>query len=276
VPRASRKSREKGGTLGRVSEAAAKQKGKAEWLKLSDGDVVVLRVLDTGKDFKDAYVHRVPMENDEGKTYHADVPCLDQDETGTPCPGCKDDLDRRYKFWTNVIVRGDEDAKDKEEQKDRIMIWSGGITIAKRLDKLDARYGIGNRDIEVEREGSKMQDTKYEIEWADEEDVPLTVEDKKLAEKKHDLSRYTKAPEYDEFYVPVKERSKDDDDPGEASVKRGSAFKRRQKEEGEGRKTATRRSSSKKSSKPAGLSGFGKKSSDSSAKKTTVRRRRSR
>lgn len=268
MARRARKGKEKGGTLGRVADAAAKQKGKAEWLKLDDGDVAILRVLDTGKEFKDAYVHRVPMQNDDGKDYYADVPCLDQDDTGVPCPGCKDDLDRRYKFWTNVIVRGEDDDPDK------LMIWSGGITIAKRLDKLDARYGIGNRDIEVEREGKKMNDTKYEVEWADEEDVPLSDEDKALTEKKHDLSRYSKPPSYDDFYVPVRERDKDDD-VGNESVKRGSAFKRRQKDDeaeaGE-RKTASRRRSSSKASKPAGLAGFGK-SSKSSAKKTTVRRR---
>lgn len=277
MARVSRKGRGKsGGTLGRVAEAAAKQKGKAEWLKLDDGDVVVMRVLDTGKDFKDGFVHRVPMEREDGSTYYADVPCLDQDDKGIPCPGCKDDLDRRYKFWTNVIVRGDEEAKDKEDQKDRLMIYSGGITIAKKLDKMDARHGLDNRDIELEREGKKMNDTKYDVEWADEEDVPLSDEDEKLAEKKHDLSRYTKQPEYDDFYVPVNERGKEDDDTGNKSVKRGSAFKRRNKDgDGDGgeRKTASRRRSSSKSSKPAGLSGFGKKSGDSSAKKTNVRRR---
>lgn len=263
-----RKGRPKSGGLGKVADAASKQKGKAEWLKLDDGDVAVIRVLDTGKDFKDAYVHRVEMETDEGKTYYADVPCLDQDDTGTPCPGCKDDIDRRYKFWTNVIVRGDDGEADK------LMIWSGGITIAKRLDKMDARYGIGERDIEVEREGKKMNDTKYEIEWADEEDTPLSDDDKALAEKKHDLNRYAKPPEFDDFYVPVRERNKDDDDVGDKSVKRGSAFKRRQKEDDDDageRKTASRRRSSSKASKPAGLSGFGK--SSSSSKKTTVRRR---
>jgi hypothetical protein len=267
-----------------VSEAASKQKGKVPWLKLDDGDVVQLRVIDTGENFKDAYCHRTPMTREDGSEYYADVPCLDQDDKGTPCPGCADELDRRYKFWAHVIVRGDEDAEEKEAQKDRLMVWSSGITIAKRLDKLEARYGLANRDIEVEREGSTMKNTKYEIEWADDEDNPLTDEDKALAEKRFDLARYYTPPSFDDFYVSPGDRDKDDDDdPGEKSVARGSGFKRRTKEKDDEEK-GTRRTSSRKpkpssgSKKPSGLSGFGGKAGSSSSKttKTTVRRRRSR
>jgi hypothetical protein len=265
------KRRSKGGTLGRVSEAAAKQKGKAEWLKLEDGDVIQCRVLDTGSNFQDAYVHRVPMERDNesgkgSKTYHADVPCLDQEDTGVPCPGCKDDLERRYKFWTNVIVRGEDDEPDK------LMIYSGGITVAKKLDKMDAKHGLDNRDIEIEREGKSMQDTKYDVDWASDANSELSEEDKALAEKKHDLKRYSTPPSYEDFYVPVRDRDREDN-VGEKSVARGSAFKRRQQENGDDKKTTSRRSSSKQTSKPPGLSGFG---ADKSASKTNVRKRRSR
>lgn len=272
---ASRKSgRRRSGGLGRVSEAASRQKGKRKWLKLDDGDVVVVRVLDTGEDFKDAYVHRVQMERDDGSTYYADVPCLDQDEKGKPCPGCKDDIDRRYKFWCNVIVRDWED-EDTGKVSDALMIWGSGITIAKRLDKLEARHGLANRDIEVERQGSTMKNTKYEIEWATDENVPLSDEDKKLAEDKSDLTRYVKPPEFDDFYTPPGERNKDDeDDVGEQSLKRNT-FKRRTAAAGE-KKTATRKrsTSSKPAEKPQGLKGFGPKKPDvSPVKKTTVRRR---
>lgn len=268
------------GTLGRVAAAAAAQKGKIQWVKWDDGDVIVLRVLDAGKDFKDAYVHRVPMEKDDGETFYADVPCLDQDNKGVPCPGCADEVDRRYKFWCNVIVRDWED--ESGETKDAIMVWSGGITVAKRLDKLDARFGgLDKRDIEVEREGKKMKDTKYEIEPATDENEPLSDEDKALGEKRHDLTRYTKPPEFDDFYVPISEREKDDEDPGAKSTRRGSAFKRRQKNEDEEddgeRRTSSRRRSSSSKAKPQ-LKSFGgsNKSSGSSSKSSNVRRRRSR
>lgn len=193
---------------------------------------------------------------------------------------CRDELDRRYKFWANVIVRDWEDDANGNKPTDTVMIWGQGITIAKRLDKLDARHDIGSRDIVVEREGSKMTDTRYELEWADEEAVPLSDNDKKLREKKHDVMRYCTPPSFDDFYLPARERNKDGDeedkDVGKKSLSRGSAFKRRDKkdeddEEKPARRTSSR--SSKPSSKPKGLSGFGKKDGASEPKRTTVRRR---
>jgi hypothetical protein len=278
------KRRAKSGGLGRVAKAASNQgKGKIQWVKWDDGDVRVLRVLDVGEDFKDAYVHRVKFTGKDGEDKYIDVPCLDQDDKGVPCPGCKKELDRRYKFWTNVIVRGDEEADDSEEREDRVMVWSSGITIAKVLDKMAARHSLDMRDIEVEREGKKMKDTKYDIEWADEEDVPLTDEDRELAKKRYDVARYTQAPEYDDFFTAPWDRDDNDDDDedvAEKSQRRGSAFKRRAKQdeqdEGSERKTASRRKSS--TSKPPTLKGFGKTGSGSSSgnKNVTVRRRRAR
>lgn len=276
MARSQRASRRRKGTLGRVAEAVKQAgKGKADFLKLEDGDIKYVRVLDVGEDFKDAFVHRVPMERDDGSTYHADVPCLDQDGDGTPCPGCKDDLDRRYKFWTNVILRGDPDADDKDDRKDRVVIWSSGITVAKRLDKLDARHGLGTRDLEVEREGSTMKNTKYEIEFADDEAVELTTADRKLTEKKYDLSRYYKPPAFDDFYTPPGERDGEDKgDVGDASLKRNAFKRRRKKEEDEDDRPRRRRSTRSSSSAKEGLKGFGAKSAPKKNQKTNVRRRR--
>lgn len=274
MPPARRKQRKRSGGLGRVSEAASRQKGKRKWLKLDDGDVVTLRVVDTGEDFKDAYVHRVQMEREDGSTYYADVPCLDQDEKGVPCPGCKDDLDRRYKFWANVIVR---DWEDEETGKvaDSLMVWGSGITIAKRLDKLEARHGLINRDIEVERSGSTMKNTKYEIEWATDENAPLSDADRELIKDKADLTRYVKPPEFDDFYKAPGDRNKDEDDEdvGSQALKRNT-FKRRAAKEG-AKQTSRRRAVPSSKPKPKGLTGFGPKAAPESnpAKKTTVRRR---
>lgn len=274
--------KKKGGTLGRVAAAAARQKGKTQWLRLDDGDEFTVRVVDVGEDFKDGYVHRVPMEKEDGERYYADVPCLDQDDKGIPCPGCKDDLQRRYKFWANVIVRDWED--ESGNVADTMMVWSGGITVAKRLDKLDARFGLINRDVDVEREGKKKNDTKYEVEPSTDENEPLSDEDKELiANKKFDTTRYWTPPAFDDFYVPPGERDRDDDDDdedvGSRSVKRGSAFKRRSKSSDDDEKPRTasrRRKPAEKKSSGTKLSGFNKGSSEGSAKKTTVRRRRSR
>ena len=89
MPPSQRRERRSGG-LGRVAEAASKQKGVI-WLKLDDGDEVQLRVI--ASEFKDAYTHRVPdhVEDEKGKSreYMSDVACLDQDDEGIPCPAAR-------------------------------------------------------------------------------------------------------------------------------------------------------------------------------------------
>lgn len=276
------KRKRRSGGLGMVKTAAKGGKGKPEWLKLEDGDIAYIRVLDTGDNWKDAWTHRTPVERDDGDEMHIDVPCLDQEEEGVPCPGCKNNYRRQYKFWTNAIVRGDEDAEDEDKQKDRLVIWSGGITIAKQLDKLQARHDLRDRDVDVEREGKGKNDTKYTVQWADEEDEPLTDADKKLAEKSHDLNRYTEIPEYDDFHKMPGRRDDDDDDTGKSAVKRGSGFKRRRAaaEDEEDEKPVRRRSGrsgttsrSKKSESGSKMNSFGPKKDKDKANTTTVRRR---
>jgi hypothetical protein len=266
------------GGLGRVKDASKKIEEKKaarnrRFLKIEDGESVILRVLDVGEDFKDGWVHPVEYEyeDDKGKTQTRtmDVMCLDQDEKGIPCPGCRDDLDRRYKFWTNVIVRDWED--DDGNEADALMIWSGGITVARRLDKMNAKHGLLNRDIEVEREGKKLN-TKYDIDWADDEDTSLSKDDQKLAKGKHDLSRYVKIREFDDFYKSPKELYDDEDDDkevGERSRRRGSAFPARKKDKG--------KSSARKGTKATGLAGVkAKKDKEGSKKSSSVKMRRKR
>lgn len=216
----------------RSKEIDAKRAGsRAPYLasQLASGDSAVLRVLDIGKDFKDGYVHSVEMtyEDDDGKTkeYNANVMCLDQDEEGEPCPGCADGLDRFYKFWTNVIVRDWED-EDSGKSQDTLMIWSGGIKLAKRLDKLNSRHSLLNRDLLLEREGVKLN-TTWDVDWAADEDSDLTDSDIELAKNKTDLSQFVKVRDADDFFKTNKEigdAEADTGDVGEKSVRRGSAF----------------------------------------------------
>lgn len=201
--------------LGRVQAAKKlvdeKRGGGRKWLSLDDGDTVIIRPLEQGEDFQDVFVHRVKFETDKGEIRHVDVPCLDQNNKGVPCPGCKEDIERRYKFYLNVIVRDYEDPElDDAEPEDTVMVWSGGITVAQRLDKLSAKNkGLMNLDLEVERDGVKKK-TKYTIDV--ESKGEMSDADKKLAEKKPDLTRYLTPPEFDEFFTPPWERDNDDDD----------------------------------------------------------------
>ena len=210
------KGRNSGKGLGRVNEAIKRSDERRaaagrRFLKLGDGDQVVCRVLDVDDDFRDGYFHRVPMQGKKGR-YFADVPCLDQDDEGIPCPGCKDDIPKSYKFLTNVIVRDWEDEANEGKPEDVVMILKQGITMARRLNKMHQRHGLQNRDIIIEREGDDKDNTKYDIDWADDSNTPLSDADEKLAKKKHDLDRYTKPPEYDDFYKSPSERGAGDDD----------------------------------------------------------------
>lgn len=222
--------RQRGGLgSGKGEEAASRRRGK-EWVSIGDGETAILRVFPGT--FEEVFVHRTPIEIEQGEgkkkkvtTKHYDVACLDQEEVGVPCPGCADDLERRYKFYVWVIVRGNPDALEAHEKKDRLALWSGGVKLFKALNKKHKSKGLENRDIEVSREGTRFE-TEYEVEWADEENVSLTAADKKLADKIESLDFYTTPPEFDEFYEPPSERSKDDDDEdvGARSQRRGSPF----------------------------------------------------
>jgi hypothetical protein len=256
-PKITPKSSERRG-LGKVQEAAART-GDRVWVNIDDGESEVMRVLDTGEDFTDGYVHRVPMEREDGSTYHVDVMCLDQDEKGVPCPGCRDDLQRRYKFWCNVIWRN-APVEGTKQRKDQIAILTGGIRVAKKLDKMDAKHGLRNRDIEIEREGVKKK-TKYDLDWADDENNELSAEDKALEKKKYDFSFYTTVPDFDDFYKSPRDRGGDDDDDSDV----GAASQKRD--------PFGERPARSKKAKSKRTSGFTPKSKQQEKKKTTIRRR---
>ena len=123
--------------------------------------------------------------------------CLDQNDDGTPCPGCRDDLERRYKFWCRVIEREAEIENDSGKvtgYEDQVKIMSGGKRLAGALNKKHKKRDLSLRDIEMEREGTGW-DTDYTVEWVDEKDVPLTsAEIKMVDESDIDLDRYACCP----------------------------------------------------------------------------------
>lgn len=269
-----RSARSGGGGIGKVAKAEEQQKrrrsaGDTKWLKLEDGDEVILRGFPPNEFFKDGFTHRTPIEV-KGKTYHVDKMCLDQDDDGTPCPGCKDELQRRYKFWWPVIVRDYVENEDSDKAADTVVVWSGGITVAKLLNKLAKKRDLSKRDLVVSRSGSTKDDTEYDVDWEDEEDIPYSSKDKKLLEKVPDLKRYTQIPEFDDFY---KGFGDDDDDSNEEVGKRarkqnpfGSKKKKSSDDDDDDKPVTRRRSASRSSSRSA-----------SSKKKTsspTVRKRR--
>jgi hypothetical protein len=219
-----------GRTLGNVDaniKKSAKRFKSPDWVKVPDGESTVVRVIDIGDDFRDGFVHPVEFERKKGKSFTRDVMCLDQNDDGTPCPGCRDDLDRRYKFWTRVIEREAEKTNDSDKvvgYEDQVKILSSGKRLVGALNKKHKKRDLSLRDVEIEREGTGW-DTDYTVEWVDEEDNPLTKAELKLIEESEiDLDRYTTVPDFDDFYELPDRDNDDDDDVGEKSKRRGSAF----------------------------------------------------
>lgn len=282
-----------GRSLGNVDEnikKSAKKFKSPDWVKVPDGESTVVRVIDVGPDFRDGFVHPVEFERKRGKSFTRDVMCLDQNDDGTPCPGCRDDLDRRYKFWTRVIEREAEKTNDNDKvvgYEDQVKILSSGKRLVTALNKKHKKRDLSLRDVEIEREGTGW-DTDYTVEWVDEEDNPLTKDELKLIEESDiDLDRYTTVPDFDDFYE-LPDRDNDDDDVGEKSKRRGSPFGEKKtrssssrskrdedddNDDDEDERPRRRRTSGRKPS--GGIAGArAKKTGDTG--KTTIRRRRTR
>ena len=222
--------------LGSVDKAEAQgknrvRKGKAEFVKIGDGESVIVRIYDTSL-WHDGFVHPVEHQG-KRKSFTVDIMCLDQEEDGTPCPGCADDLDRRFKFWVPVIEREAEKANSQGKvigYEDKIKVQSGATRLSRAINGKHKRRGINKRDIEISREGDGFE-TEYEVEWAQDEDSPLTDEDQALIDKSDiDVTKYIHVMDFDSFYdFPYDDDDEDDEDVGEKSKRRGSPFGDRKK-----------------------------------------------
>ena len=217
--------------LGNVEENVKKSATRfkrPDWVHVEDGESTVVRVVDVGADFRDGFVHQVEFPGRKGgKGFTRDVMCLDQDDDGTPCPGCRDDLERRYKFWCRCIEREaaiENDSGKVTGYEDRVKILSGGKRLATALNKKHKRHDLSKRDVEIERDGTGW-DTDYSVEWVDEKDIALDKGELKMVDDSEiDLERYAYTPDFDDFYeLPGRDDDDDDERPGERA-KRGSAF----------------------------------------------------
>lgn len=261
-----------------------KRRRSNRFVSVPDGEVVVVRAIDTDKYFDYGPVHPIQFERKDGSTYTVDRRCLDPDDEGEPCPGCRDDLERRYKFWMVVIHRDapleNKNGKVIGEADQLRLLASGSSRMLKGLNAKHKRRDLDRRDIEIARDGDGF-DTQYEVEWATDEDVPLSRDDKKVIEEGDEIfeayALYTAMPDEDEFYDEPKFNDDDDEDVGERSRKRGSVFNKARK----GRATSRRRQDDDDDDepKPKGIAAArraksnGKPSSSGKTIKRTIKKR---
>jgi hypothetical protein len=185
----------------------------ALWFRLKSGGETIVRFLEQDEDIHWAMMHEVPVD---GRQWGRDVACVDQERDGTPCPGCEEDLPRKFKGYINVIwddapvfKRDDNGKLVKDTTGDpvvidhtpQVAIWSSGIRLFEDLDDLNSTWrGLVSRRFKVKRTGSGF-DTKYRIspEDVDSGPQPLSEREQILADKKYDLNEYVKPPSYEEF-----------------------------------------------------------------------------
>lgn len=211
----------------------------ALWFRLEDGEESIVRFLEQDEDTFWCNVHSVPVDN---RAFGRDVPCCNQDNDDTPCPGCERDMKRKFKGFVNVIW---EDApvfkrdgegkmvKDNDNNpiltghKPQVAVWGAGIRVFEELDEVNTNYrGLRSRRFKVKRKGKKL-DTKYHISPADVDSgaQEFTSEEKKLEEKKYDLNEFVKPPTYDEFLKQLGEAPRENNN-GDGEQKRTNPFLR--------------------------------------------------
>lgn len=203
------------GVRGASAEVEARRSGGgpgALWFRLKAGDETIVRFLEQDDDIFWCYVHEIPIE---GRQWGKEINCLNQEDDGTPCPGCEQDLPRRFKGFINLIwddapvwKRDGEGKMVKENDrpvqigtKPQVAVWGSGIRLFEQLDEINTNYrGLTSRRFRVKRKGEKL-DTKYSIAPADVDGGPqkLDAQEVELLKGKYDLNEFIKPGTYDEF-----------------------------------------------------------------------------
>jgi hypothetical protein len=185
----------------------------ALYFRLKAGEEAIVRFLEQDDEIFWCHMHEVPVE---GRQWGKNVPCLDQEKDGTPCPGCERDMDRRFKGFINLIwfnapvfKRDNENKIVKDRlgdpvvvgEKPAVAVWNSGIRLFEELDEINTNYrGLMSRKFKIKRKGSGL-DTKYVINPADPDGgaQPMDDDEQKLAAEKYDLNQYTKPGSYEDF-----------------------------------------------------------------------------
>jgi hypothetical protein len=185
----------------------------ALYFRLKGGDEARVRFLEQDEDIAWCMMHEVPVEN---RQWGKNVPCLDQEKDGTPCPGCERDMDRRFKGFINLIwfnapvFKRDNENKIVKDRlgdpvvtgtKPQVAVWNSGIRLFEELDEINTNYrGLMSREFRVKRKGEGL-DTKYHITpWdVDAGAFEMSDEEKKLAAEKYDLNQFTQPGSYEDF-----------------------------------------------------------------------------
>lgn len=180
-----------------------------KYLRLpGDGDKATVRFLESGDEVTSAWMHIAPHPKFQ---WGVKIPCIDQDpETGErigkDCPGCEEDLPRKFQGVINLIwydapvYETNEDGKVNFKsvvgREDQVVIWQSGIETFEELQIQDETYGLDTRQFVVRRRGTG-KNTSYSVLAVDGGPTEMTKADKALAEEKYDLNEIVEPPAYE-------------------------------------------------------------------------------
>lgn len=186
-----------------------------------DGDTAIVRFLEQGDDVFSTYVHQVG-------DWRTEIPCLDQNDDGTSCPGCDSEFPRRLKAILNIIwrdapvIKRDEDGRFEkngneyviEGHEDQVAVWKTGFESLNALARKDVKYkGLSSRDFEITREGTGKK-TKYSVEPADVDSGPVapSAKDKKLAKDAYDPEEVSRPVNQEAFTKIIEKKVNDSEE----------------------------------------------------------------
>lgn len=195
-----------------AARRASRGGGGGRKLTLGDGEEAIIRFLEQDDDIAWAWVHDVPVE---GRQWGRPVVCCNQDDDGTPCPGCERNIYRKFKGWINVIwfdapqfkrddnnkVVMDGNKPVTEGQKTTTAFFTSGINFFDELEEANTNYrGLRSRRFKLKRKGAD-KNTKYPFVPVDIDSGPqdFTEEEKELEKGKTDLVPFITPPSYEEF-----------------------------------------------------------------------------
>jgi hypothetical protein len=141
------------------------------------------------------------------------VPCLNQKDDGTQCPGCDADLKRQLRIAFNVIHRGrpvlrkGSDGRAERDGKgdfiidghaDDIAVFECSSTSGDLLRQKEVKYegGVMSRDVTIARTGPQFSPFVFEAADTERGHVPMSAADQELAKKAYDLEEIYKPPSF--------------------------------------------------------------------------------
>lgn len=181
--------------------------GESPFLTLKDGDKYRIRFLQEFEEDSELYDERrgtvrVVEEHTSPKNYKLRAVCTAEDEGR--CWACEQtsnpEIGKRWRprlrFYTNVIVRGDDGDKVKI-----LAQGFGGKNIGTDMLEAAEEYGaLGGQDFNLKRRGSGMNDTEYSLLPL----APKEMSDEDKALEVIDLDKFIKTIPYAEqaaFYA---------------------------------------------------------------------------